>query len=107
MAKRTTAVSLKRSCAHQRAQRNLFKHVFTCQRPQLYINQVPRRSMQRQPSYRRDGQTDGRTDRRIVDSRLFLYVLFNVHYIRKFTCYHDNKNYYLYHDYDLDNYLDY
>ena len=57
-----TAVSLKRSCADQRALRKLFKHAFTCQRPQLYMNQVQRRPMQRRPIYRRDGQTDGRTD---------------------------------------------
>ena len=62
MAKRTTAVSLKRSCAHQRALRNFLKHAFTCQRPQLYIDQVPRRSTHKPLSYRRDGQTDRQTD---------------------------------------------
>ena len=62
MAKRTTAVSLKRSCAHQRALRNFLKHAFTCQRPQLYIDQVPRRFTHKPLSYRRDGQTDRRTD---------------------------------------------
>ena len=58
MAKRTTTACLKRSCAQQRAVRNLFKCAFTCQIAQLFINQVPRQSMQRRPSYRRDGQTD-------------------------------------------------
>ena len=62
MAKTTTTVCLKRSCAQQRALRNLLKRAYTCQRQQLYINQVPRRSMQRQLSYRRDGQPDGETD---------------------------------------------
>ena len=62
MAKRTTAVSLKRSCAHQRALRNFLKHAFTCQRPQLYIDQVPHRCTHKPLSYRRDGQTDGQTD---------------------------------------------
>ena len=28
----------------------------------MYTDQVPRRSMQKALSYRRDGQTDGRTD---------------------------------------------
>ena len=64
MAKRTTAMSLKHLCAHQRALRNFLKHAFTCQRPQLYIDQVPRRSTHTPLSYRRDGQTDGQTDRR-------------------------------------------
>ena len=64
MAKRTTEVSLKRSCAHQRALRNFLKHAFICQRPQVYIDQVPRRSTHKPLSYRRDGQTDGRTDGR-------------------------------------------
>ena len=63
MAKRTTAVSLKRSCAQLMAVKNLFKRVFTCQRPQLYTNQVPRRSMHKPLNYRRDGQTDRQTDR--------------------------------------------
>ena len=62
MAKRTTAVSLKRSCAYQRALRNLLKHAFTCQIPQLYIDQVPRRFTHKPLSYRRDGQTDRQTD---------------------------------------------
>ena len=61
MAKRTTAVSLKRSYAHQGALRNLFKHAFICQIAQLYIDQVPRRSTHKPLSYRRDGQTDGQT----------------------------------------------
>ena len=59
MAKRMTVVSLKRWCVHQGALRNLFKRAFTCQRLQLYTNQVPRRSMQRRPA---DGQTDRQTD---------------------------------------------
>ena len=62
MAKRTTAVSLKRSCAQQRAIKNLLKHAFTYQRPQLYTDQIPRRSMQKPLSYRRDSQTDRWTD---------------------------------------------
>ena len=64
MTKRTTAVSLKRSCAQQRALRNFLKYAFTCQIPQLYIDQVPCRSTHKPLSYRRDGQTDGQTDRR-------------------------------------------
>ena len=62
MAKRMTAGCLKRLYAQQRAVINLLKRAFTCQRPQLYTNQVPRRSMQKPLSYRRDGQTDRRTD---------------------------------------------
>ena len=62
MAKRTTSLCLKRSCVQQRALRNLLKRACTCQTPQLYTNQVPHQSMQRQLSYRRDGQTDRRTD---------------------------------------------
>ena len=60
MAKRMTTASFKCSCAEQRALRNLFKHAFTCQRPQLSVNQIPHPSMQRRLSYRCDGQeTDG------------------------------------------------
>ena len=77
MAKTTTTVCLKQSCAQQRALRNLLKRAFTYQRPQLYINQVPHQSMRRQLSYRCDGWTDGRTDRQtafqlyiVEDSRL-------------------------------------
>ena len=44
------------------ALRKLLKPPCTCQRPQLYINQVSSRSMLNWLSYRRDGQTDGRTD---------------------------------------------
>ena len=62
MAKRMTAVSLKRSCAQHRGLRNFVKHAFTCQIPQLYIDQVPRRSTHKPLSYWRDGQTDGQTD---------------------------------------------
>ena len=62
MAKRTTAVSLKRSCAQQKALSNFLKHAFTCQIPQLYIDQDPRRSTHKPLSYWRGGQTDGQTD---------------------------------------------
>ena len=62
MAKRTTTAPLKRSCAQQRALIDLLKRAFTCQRPQLYTDQVPCRSMQKPLSYRRDGQTDRQTD---------------------------------------------
>ena len=62
MAKRTTAACLKRSCAQQRGLRNCLKHAFTCQIPQLYTDQVPRRSTHKPLSYRRDGQTDRQTD---------------------------------------------
>ena len=54
MAKTMTVVCLKCSCAQQRTVRKLFKGAFTCHRPQLYTNQVSRRSMQRQPRLPRD-----------------------------------------------------
>ena len=60
MEKRMTAGFLKRSCAQQRAFGILLTDKFTCQRPQLYTKQVPRRSIQRRPSYQHDGQTDRR-----------------------------------------------
>ena len=60
---KTTAVSLKRWCVHQNALRNLFKRAFTCQRPQLYTNQVSRRSMQRRPRLSRDKNAERQTNR--------------------------------------------
>ena len=64
MAKRATAACLKRSYAQQRDLRKFLKDAFTCQIPQLYMDQVPRRSTHKPLSYRRDGQTDRQTDRR-------------------------------------------
>ena len=83
MAKRTTAVYLKHPCAHQSALRNFLKHAFTCQRPQLYIDQVPRRCMHKPLSYRRNGQTDRRTD---VISALYTVPLnYNFIFTRVYT----------------------
>ena len=82
MAKRTTAVSLKRSCDHQRALRNFLKHAFTCQIPQLYIDQVPRRSTHKPLSYWRDGQTDRQTDGRTdVISALYRFQGYTISFL--------------------------
>ena len=53
---------LKRSCAQQNTVRKLFKGAFACQRPQLYTNQISRRSVQRQTRLSRDKNADRRTD---------------------------------------------
>ena len=88
MAKTTTAVCLKRSCAQQRTVRKLFKGAFACQRPQLYTNQISRRSMQRQPRLSRDKNADGQTDRQTDGQTAFqLYIVdYDIFYLSFLTC---------------------
>ena len=63
MAKTMTVVCLKRLCAQQRALKNSLKCAFTCQRLELYTNQVPHRSCRddQVTSVTADRQTDGQT----------------------------------------------
>ena len=79
MAKRTTAVSLKRWCVHQGALRNLIKRAFTCQRPQLYTNQVLHLSMQRRLRLSRDKNADRDIISALYSRRYHLYSLINDH----------------------------